>query len=182
MPEPIHPFAAPFNLELLSEEERQIVLTPDIRERAAIADWAHVDAVDALRVEIHLRRAGAGAGLYRMEAHFTADIRQTCVVTLEPVPSHIAASFSRTFQLLPRHKGKQISQESAKVGSTTGEGEDEVELLDTSMLDLAGPVLEELSLAIDPYPRAQGAHFDVSAAGETRESPFAVLEKLKNKG
>jgi hypothetical protein len=177
MPESPHPFSAPFNLELLSEEERQIILTPNTGERAAIAAWAHVDAVDGLRAEIRLRRAGAG--LYRMEADLTADIRQTCVVTWGPVPSHIAASFARTFQLLPRHKGKQIGQDPAKAGATTGEGDDEVEVLDTSMLDLAGPVLEELSLAIDPYPRAQGAHFDLSDGGEARESPFAVLKTLK---
>ena len=58
--------------------------------------------------------------------------------------------------------------------------DDDPELLDQPVLDLAGPLLEELSLALDPYPRAPGASFEVPPEPQAAaENPFAVLEKLK---
>ena len=46
----------------------------------------------------------------------------------------------------------------------------------------AVPVLEEVSLALDPYPRAPGAKFEAPKDMEpARESPFAVLKALKEK-
>jgi len=45
---------------------------------------------------------------------------------------------------------------------------------------VAGPLLEELSLALDPYPKAPGAVFGAPAEeSDASENPFAVLEKLK---
>jgi len=54
------------------------------------------------------------------------------------------------------------------------------ELLESPVLDLAAPLLEEVSLALDPYPKAPGAVFEAPAdeAGP-EDSPFAVLQKLK---
>jgi hypothetical protein len=45
---------------------------------------------------------------------------------------------------------------------------------------LAAPLLEEVSLALDPYPKAPGAAFEVLPEPiEPAENPFAVLEALK---
>jgi len=47
--------------------------------------------------------------------------------------------------------------------------------------DLAAPLVEELVLAIDPYPRAPGVEFAPPEDGEQApESPFAVLKGLKS--
>ena len=46
--------------------------------------------------------------------------------------------------------------------------------------DVAAPLLEELVLAIDPYPRAPGVEFETpQEPAETRENPFAALKSLK---
>ncbi len=56
------------------------------------------------------------------------------------------------------------------------------EEIDSTRFDLAAPLLEEFSLAIDPYPRAPGVAFDAPATTEDPpENPFAVLGKLKEK-
>ena len=45
--------------------------------------------------------------------------------------------------------------------------------------DLAGPLLEELILAIDPYPRKAEAVFEAPPAGDGSGHPFAALAALK---
>jgi len=48
--------------------------------------------------------------------------------------------------------------------------------------DLAAPLLEEFSLAIDPYPRAPGVAFEPPKDSEAkREGPFAALKALKGR-
>jgi hypothetical protein len=53
------------------------------------------------------------------------------------------------------------------------------EEIDSLHLDLAGPVLEEFVLSLDPYPRRPGVEFaPESPDSAPRESPFAVLKGL----
>jgi hypothetical protein len=60
-----------------------------------------------------------------------------------------------------------------------GAGDDEApEEIESTRYDVAGPVLEEFSLAIDPYPRAPGVAYE-PPPDEKPESPFAVLARLK---
>jgi hypothetical protein len=63
-----------------------------------------------------------------------------------------------------------------------GAGDDEApEEIESPRYDVAGPVLEEFSLAIDPYPRAPGVAYQ-PPPDEKPESPFAVLRELQKKG
>jgi hypothetical protein len=54
-------------------------------------------------------------------------------------------------------------------------------MLESSIVDLAAPLLEELSLSLDPYPRKAGVQFapPEEAPAEEPNNPFAVLGKLK---
>ena len=53
-------------------------------------------------------------------------------------------------------------------------------MLSSSLVDVVAPVLEELSLMLDPYPRAPGVTFEAPGDDvKERDSPFAVLAKLK---
>jgi len=62
--------------------------------------------------------------------------------------------------------------------SLEDEGPEEIESLH---YDLAGPLLEEFVLALEPYPRRPGVAFEAPGDGsEPPESPFAVLKGLKS--
>ena len=171
------PYTVPYDLGALSDRGEEFRLEPGARERAAIAEWLGATEVERLKATVRLSRRGDDH--YRYEARFEADVVQACVVTLEAVPSHLASEFSRDLRLRPRAQ----TRKSAPPGSheITNMDEDEPELLDGSVLDLAAPVLEELSLALDPYPRAPGAAFQSATEpdAEKRENPFAVLGQLK---
>ena len=58
------------------------------------------------------------------------------------------------------------------------EADDPPDLLESDRIDLAAYVVEDLALAIDPFPRKPGVAFEApDQPGEL--SPFAVLAKLK---
>jgi len=96
-------------------------------------------------------------------------------VTLVDVPAHIERRFSRELHFNPAlHRGDQAGTEDIPL-------EDDIpEEIESLHYDLAVPLVEEFVLAIDPYPRAEGAAFEVppEAADETG-NPFAVLKSLK---
>jgi hypothetical protein len=63
-------------------------------------------------------------------------------------------------------------------------GDDDLpEEIESLHFDLAGPLIEEFLLAIDPYPRAPGVAFQApEGMGAKPESPFDVLKRLKSGG
>lgn len=172
------PYSKRFDLGALSEKGADIALTPGPVERAAIAAWLEIPKVEMLTAKVRLTKRGGD--IYEYEADFEADVVQACVVTLEPVPAHHSGAVRRTFQVATPVRRRKI--EARGEDEIALSDEDGPEVLTDPILDLAAPVLEELSLALDPYPRAPGARFEAPAEPETRpENPFAVLKALKDK-
>ncbi len=58
------------------------------------------------------------------------------------------------------------------------DADDPPDVLEGDKIDLGAYVVEDLSLAIDPFPRKPGAAFEAPDTG-AEISPFAVLAKLK---
>ena len=178
------PFSVAFDLGSVRDRVVEVPIAPSEAQREGIAHWLGVERLDALKANIALSRAGADEYAYR--GHFEADVVQACVVTLEPVPSHLSGEISRKFRVLPRVTPRRRKppaeppHAASAVIDLSAADDDSPELLDQPVLDLAGPLLEELSLALDAYPRAPGASFEVPPEPEAAaENPFAVLEKLK---
>ena len=116
-----------------------------------------------MALRLTLRKHAANS--FSLDAELTADIVQDCVVTLEPVRSHIDRRIHRELHLTAtvRHRGD------AGIALFQHAGEDDLpEEIDSLQYDLVAPLLEELALAIDPYPRAPGVEF---AAPPKTEGP-----------
>lgn len=167
-----------YDLNRLSDAGFETTIDLGTEERRRLAEWAEVADVSRFVGRISLRRLSASRFAY--SAHLEAEITQTCAVTLEPVSSKQCLDFDRTLQLVPQ--AKRGSDSSVELSPAAGD--DEVpEEIESSRYDLAAPLLEEFSLAIDPYPRAPGASFEApQEEGEAPDSPFAVLKALKSKG
>ena len=142
-----------------------------------IAVYLELAGIDALSAEITLTRWRA-KGL-RVRGKLTADVIQTCIVTLEPVPVHIEAEFERRFEPAESYATKHDDRHEVIVDL---EGEDPPELLERE-IDLGEILVEELALNLDPYPRKPDAAFEAAdePPGEPRKNPFAALAKLKPK-
>lgn len=166
------PFEKFVELSALSEAGMEIELAPDATERAQIAEWSDVTEVPKFDATVTLKRLSPSRFSYK--ADVSAEIVQPCSVTLEPVVQQIDLHFSRELHLTRtgRHRPELVEL-------APGSGDDEApEEIESSRYDAAGPVLEEFSLAIDPYPRAPGVAFEPPEE-EKPESPFAALARLK---
>ena len=144
-------------------------ITAKPEERTGLARRFDLLSLDRLVAKV--RVTPMAGGYYRLAADFDADLVQACTVTFEPVPAHIAESFTLTYG--PAEEGGEIVLD--------GETEP-VEPLDDGMIDIGEAVAQQLSLVLDPFPRAPG----VAAETETiitdeppRKSPFAALARLK---
>lgn len=166
-----------YDLNRLSEAgyEAVIELAPD--ELAKLAQWAEVVEVKKFEGRVSLTRLSGTR--FNYSAELRAEIVQSCTVTLEPVSAKISIDFTRALHLVPHVK--KILDFSGELSPAAGD-DDVPEEIDNTRYDLAAPLLEEFSLAIDPYPRAPGVAFEPPADPEDRpENPFAVLGKLKEK-
>lgn len=168
------PFSRHYDLGALrTSRQESVSIVPSEKERDALAPWAEIERVDGFTAELVLTRRSASR--FSIAGRFSAAIVQNCVVTLEPVPAIIEREFVRELLLISPVRGA-IAKELQPPLETSDASEEEIESLD---YDLAAPLLEEFSLAVDPYPRAPGVHFEPPRDEAPPESPFAALKGLK---
>lgn len=147
------------------------IASPD--ERAEIVRVLDIQGCDSLKIEYEVRPLRSG--IYRLTGHVLADIKQQCVVTLEPMKAHIDDKLNielRPADMLP--EGEQDVDEMTILETP------DFEPIEDDVIDLGLIVLEHLSTSIDPYPRLPGVQLEVTeASGSGALNPFAVLGKLK---
>lgn len=110
----------------------------------------------------------------RLKGDILADLVQKCVVTLEPVAQKLDTSFSWRLAL-PGYRPRPVEDDEGDFPN-----DDEPEVITGGVIDLGEIAVEELSLAIDPYPRAPGVEFvEIKEFDEksedSRNKPFAKL-------
>ncbi|MEI9982642.1 MAG: DUF177 domain-containing protein [Aliidongia sp.] len=174
-------FSRPVSTAKLSKEPATYRLTATDVERAALVQRFGLVSLDRLEAEVRLQRA---AGDVRLEADLSADLVQACIVTLEPVPAKIAESFVLIFR-------PGIDEDEADRLALENPEDEIIEPLMGESIDIGEAVAQQLSVAMDPYPRvsgAQSAGADIEfgeapdAPSETsiaRRNPFDVLATLK---
>lgn len=144
-------------------------LAPDEATRAALARYAGLLALPALRARLTVTPSGRGAVV---EGDLEATVRQSCVVSLEAFDAELREPVTVRFAPAAAESAPGLVVE-------LGE-EDPPDPLVDGRLDLAAIVAEFLALAIDPYPRKPGAVFMPPAeTKDVKDSPFAALAKLK---
>lgn len=146
----------------------------ELRALARLFDARSVDKFRFTATLTPLGRAG-----WQLDGRLEATIIQNCVVTLAPVTARISEPMHRRF--LP---------EDVPATDLDPEEEDDTDPLG-DRIDLGGVAIETAALALDPYPRAEGAEEEAerllsrAAPGPDdvapRENPFARLAELKQK-
>jgi uncharacterized metal-binding protein YceD (DUF177 family) len=126
-----------------------------------------VDALSALVADFDVTRRGAGLAV---KGTVSAQVRQTCVVTLDPVENTVEETVDLVF--LPN------ASEVGAAGTETDRDDDSIEPLVGDTIDLGTIATEFLILGVDPYPRKPGAVF-TPPAQDGESHPFAALKALK---
>lgn len=137
-------------------------------ERAALARRFDLVAIERLAAEVALEPAPRGA--VKLVALLDAEVVQTCIVTLEPVPARVTERFEVIFAPEIDEEAELIVDEDAPV----------VVPLEGESVDLGEAVAQQLSLALDPFPRKPDAALP-GEAGEGAASPFAALAAWKRR-
>jgi len=183
-------FSRVYRVADIPESGLALVLEADEAERAALARRFGVEALPSLKADVTLtpwRKVGL-----RLQGTFVAEVVQICVVTLAPIRTRLSETVERRY--LP---GDRLTspQAGAEVVVDPEEVEEEPDVLD-ERIDVGEVVAESVALAIDPYPRKEGAAFgsdagegrsargddDLDNASEKMDSPFNILKKLKTDG
>ncbi len=155
-------------------QRREIAAEP--AERKALAQRFGLLSLDNLGAVLELQRQAGD--VIHVSGHLSADVVQSCVVSLAPVPAHIETDFALSY------------------GGSAVEG-DEDDDLDLAGLDAPEPVIDgqidlgealaqQLAITLDPYPRAPGASlgpegFTAGPAVAGGKQPFAGLAELKKR-
>jgi Large ribosomal RNA subunit accumulation protein YceD len=157
--------ARPFAVKRIGDSGAEFALEANAAECAAIAARLLIPGVSSLQCRWRLHPAERGS--IRADGVLRASVTQLCVVTVEPFPAEIAESFTVRFVLEDR-----LSEE--------GDDPDEPDELiyDGVTLELGEAAVEQLALALDPYPRAPGAVLPDLGA-EEGGGAFAALAELR---
>jgi uncharacterized metal-binding protein YceD (DUF177 family) len=152
---------------------QRVELAADEAGRTAVAARLGLLGLDRLEAALTLQRSG---DTVRAQGRLRASVTQACVATGEPV----AAMVDEKVALLFRPEPVGAPDEEVELS-----GEDlDVIFHDGREIDLGTAVADELSLALDPYPRSAGAEDALRDAGvlsEEQAGPFAALAALKGK-
>ncbi len=175
---PVPEFSRPVPIDQIGTDECVYDIAAERHERAALAKRFGLVAIDALTARVRARWI-RGRKAIRLAATFHAEVVQTCVVTLEPVPAVLDEAFEIGFAEAKR------SEEDVEIIVSL---DDDTEPLEGPILDIGEVVAEELALSLDPYPRhpdaaAQAEIGPEEGIGKTSSiSPFAGLATKLRKG
>lgn len=154
-------------------QRREITAEP--AERKALAQRFGLLSLDALGAVLELHREAGD--VIHVRGRLSADVVQSCVVSLVPVPAHIESDLDLGFG------GPDAEPDEGDIEPT---GVDAPEPLVDGQIDLGEAVAQQLAIALDPYPRAPGAGlgpegFTAGQAETGGKQPFAALAALKKR-
>jgi hypothetical protein len=185
-PEPVPEFSRPVPLARFDAgpgaqgpvDELVETIAADEGERAALAERFGLKGIDRLEATVRLQRRKGGR-MVAVDGALSADVVQTCVVTLVPLPAHVEDTFDARFTVgaAPPPPAELV---------IAPDEEEPPEPLEGDAVDIGELTAQYLSLALDPYPRAPGARFeydeDEISSDAQPSGPFADLARFRQTG
>jgi hypothetical protein len=157
-------FSRPLALASVPAGGLRLALEAGPEERAALARRLGLLALPALSADLHL--APEADGKVQVTGTLRAEVEQACVVSLEPVRQAIEEPVA--WRLLPD-------------GVAPSDGDEDPDDIECpgDVAELGEALAQQLSLALDPYPRAPDAQLPEDPGAGGAHGPFAALAKLK---
>ncbi|GAK33363.1 hypothetical protein JCM17846_22810 [Iodidimonas nitroreducens] len=161
----------------LDKEPLFLDLKADEAIREALSQRFELPAINALEGDVEINAIEGGM---KLSGQLRADLVQQCVLTLQPIVVRLDEPFAIYYLAddLPEEDGEAI---------VDAEHEDVVALID-GKVDVGEALAQTLSLALDPFPRAEDAVLPQGVISEDelkishrRDNPFSILEKLRDK-
>jgi hypothetical protein len=145
----------------------------------AIAETAGIREVISVQASFDL--ALKRDGKVHVTGRVRARIGQDCVVTLDPIENEIDEPIDLIFA--PPDQIPDMADLVDDDLDDDAEVPDPPEPIENGQIELGRVATDALFLAIDPYPRKQGAVFEAEVVDEDpADHPFAALKALKPAG
>ena len=142
-------------------------------ERVALAELNDVLEIRSFKIEALVEKWRSDG--IKVGGTVLAEVVQECVVTLQPVTAQLDFPIEATFV----REGSKLDAANVAEMIVDPEGDDPPETFDGMKIDVGALASEMFSLALDPYPRVDGAELPNEASDENAVSPFAGLAALK---
>ncbi len=153
-------FSQVIALDELPKDGRRFELEASEAERDAVANRLGVLSVDGLKGEV---RITANKKRFDVSGSVTARLKRECVASLEEMEEAIDEAFEIAFlrEASPSTEEEEISLETPEV-------------YDAAEIDLGDLLVQQVSLAMDPFPRKPGVTSLAADYGVADDpSPFA---------
>ena len=171
----------PMSLAEIGGQARALHVKASPAECQALVQRFQLVRLDHLEADVQVQRTGAAILL---QGQLQAQGAQACVVSGAPVPFDVRETIKLRFVAADAPQGEEIELESDALDELPIEG---------GRIDVGEAVAQSLSLALDPYPRADEEELapvrrhlmseEEAAAREAAEkaaaNPFSKLQKPK---
>ncbi len=171
-------FSRTLKVDSVSSSGRDWSVTAKPEECQALAERFSLPALHSLTAKGQVWRLADGS--VRLEGVLTASLDQICVVTLEQFTSTITAEVEGFFS---PHASDPVEGE-----LVFGPDDECADPIINGRIEIGEVIAEDLSLALDPFPRREGAVFtpqnqppDAEDTVPEKVNPFAALKVLQKK-
>ena len=170
------PISFAVNVARLPQKGIWVKFEADSAQRGELAGDHGLLSVDKLQAEFMVtpwRRNGV-----KVAGRVSADIVQSCVVTLDPLAVHIDEAVEGLFLPEGSKLGRQGFGQAGEI-LIDADGPDSPETFSGDSVDVGALAEQFFALAIDPYPRKPGAQ--LAASGEEAEpAEHEFQQKLRS--
>ena len=174
--DPVDPWRAPVVVAQIPEIGVAYDLEADQATRQAMAQIAGLREVMSARALFEVTPQ-SGDRVHVM-GRVTARVGQTCVVTLDPIENEIDEAVDLVFA--PSDQIRHLDDDEGDEREREVDAADQMEPIESGVIDLGRLATDVLYLAIDPYPRKPGAAFEPRIVpADPEDHPFASLKALK---
>jgi uncharacterized metal-binding protein YceD (DUF177 family) len=180
----VSPLTRPVAVDSIKAAGQHMDVTLGEGEAASLAKFLGLASIERLKARYKVTRNGDHAAI---KGTLEAEVHQICVVSLEPFPVKVREDVAMKFapeSEIEKMEARLLAQSedsSIDLGNVIDADNFPEPVID-GRIDLGAATTEFLSLALPPYPRKPGVVFaEAESAGE-RQSPFAVLARLKQGG
>jgi hypothetical protein len=171
-----NPWSVAVTVAQLPEHGLHCDIEASATERDAMAALAGLRGISSAHAALDVTPISDGR--VHVVGRVSAQIGQTCVVTLDPIDSAIDEAIDLIFA-----PASQIRQLAETIDDSEGDAEipDPPEPIEGGVIDLGRVATDALFLGINPYPRKPDVVFEPPAALiDPEDHPFAALKALKS--
>jgi len=178
------------NVDRLEGAQNRFSISPDEDSCQRLVQRLGVVSVDSLVADITVERR-PGEVSFHVQGKIDAKVTQNCVITAEPVGDHIQDTFETWFAdpdaavSITKVRHEKLTEKGHGEQPILDERDDPEPVID-GKIDLGELVTQFLSLAVNPYPQAEGVVYEAPENIRDQEeseaaNPFAALKDWKDK-